>query len=469
MVLINTRFYVGDELTRQSFFELVKSWVDSSSYINISVDDYDFSTDETQYDDDNNKLFIANYNDRFIVSHTCLDDDATYETVYVLDDVSDKHSLYVHQEKTFTKAQLGSYRSVVRVPNVIKSLFWNEFGGDDNGIITCGDPITLRKSDVALAKKIIDNSGDFLNPVVYVSPQSGTGHYDVNCDFIAQELEGQAHVVVENSPVVASAVQKATDGNNPYNGAVKIFVPGSEAKTLLCKGKGFNYEVIDCVRDMLAHVTVDNSFNPTKLRQAHMISKLGGGDSELSRLCEEMLNDKDSEIRALKEELTVAKQELMAVNAKAANLQDGFNKSDSIDRGVVFEVVENNLYEDEIKTVILKVLQKERDSMKDDANLSHSRKFDILSDILDHNFPCTTDADLIECIRSTLKDGTLTREGIGCLQASGFEVEKSDRNGHYKVSYKGDKRYTTVVSSTPSDRRGGKNSISEFVNVLFGY
>jgi hypothetical protein len=185
-----------------------------------------------------------------------------------------------------------------------------------------------------------------------------------------------------------------------------------------------------------------------------------------------MLKDKDDEVRELKKELAEVKQQLLTASAKAESLQGNFNKynDDKSENILGFEMTETDLYTDERKDVILKVLQKEYDAMKDDSNLSRSRKFDVLSDVLDHNFPSETDAELVECIRGAFKDGTLHGAGIGRLQAAGFVVEKSGNQSHYRINFNGDQRYEAVFSSTPSDKaRGTKNLVSDFTNVLFGY
>lgn len=472
MVLINTRFYTDPAFTRSVFFDLITRWLRSSSFADISIDGFDFGQDEffaCSEEDKERSLSIGNYEKVFILTHSNPDKDSTYITSYVLDDTSDKPSLYLHQEKTFTKASFASQNADIQFPDLLKSIFWNEYGGNDNGLMTLSEPIILRKSDVGLAKEIINNTSAFLNPVVYVSPNASTGQYHVDCERLAQELEGQAHVVVESSPVTAAAIALEVSQCNPYNGAVKIYVPGGDTHTIWSKEQEMASEIVCSVRQVLSCVSVPDEFNAVKLRQMHKLSKLGD-DSELSRLCEEMLKEKDNEISALNDQLSELKRELYQANNKASSLEYNLeSQSEDSGKTVVFEVTESDLYDGEIKSVVRKVLQKEYDSMKDDPNLSSSRKFDVLSDILDHCFPCTTDADLVRCIRRAFNDGVLTREGIGCLQSSGFEVEKGE-NGHYKVSFGKDKRYSTVFSSTPSDKsRGAKNCVSDFVNVLFGY
>ena len=491
-MLLNTKFVVDNSLTRTEFLRLANSWLHNSPYYDISLDDYNGEDEEFSIEssDSSKKIMVCNYANVLLLSviNSCLksacddeDDDyddrdtsVTYTTNYVLDDSSDEHIMHVSQEKVFTEMSLSKRRNVVKIPNLMKDIFWNEYGGIDNGLITDDKPLFLKKTDIELAKKIVNQEIDFYNPIVYVSPNSVTGYYEVNPNYLAQELMGQAHVVVESSPRVASDIKAATDGNNPFNGAVKVYLPGKKSTTLL-SDKGFNGKIIGTIRDLLGKVSIDDSFNVNKLRQNHMFEKIKNGgqaDEDFAKLCEEMLNDKEAEVRELKKELAEVRQQLSTANAKADSLQGNFNKynDDKSENILEFDMTENDLYTNERKDVILKILQKEYDAMKDDSNLSRSRKFDVLSDVLEHNFPSETDAELIECVRGAFKDGALSGAGIGRLQAAGFVVEKSGNQSHYRINFNGDQRYESIFSSTPSDKaRGTKNLVSDFTNVLFGY
>lgn len=475
-MLLNTAFCVEESLTRSVFLKLAKEWLEESPFYSINLDEFDDTTDEYQITsaDDAQSLFVGNYESVFVlqVTHNDSKASATYITNYVLDDKSERHMLHVSQERVNNSISLSPYTAPIMLPNLLKSIFWNEYGGFDNGLLVDNKAIIIRKDNIDLACKVVKQELSFDNPIVYVSPNMQSGLYDVNYDFLAQSLIGQAHVFVEGSPKISLDIKDLTDSSNPYNGAVKIYLPGTQqSTTLLSHGKGFNNEVIDMVRSALVTVGVPDKFNVTKLKQTHAFSKLGD-DSELTKLFEDMLNDKDREIQLLKEAQDELKTQLSSVNAKAASLQSGFSKqNESIDGdSISFVVTETDMYDGERNDVILKILQKEYDAMKDDSNLSRSRKFDVISDVLEHNFPCKTDAQLIECIRGAFKDGALTREGIGRLQSAGFVVEKSGRQAHYKLTLNGDSRYEAVFPSTPSDKaRGTKNLISDFSNKLFGF
>jgi hypothetical protein len=475
-MLLNTRFYVDKLLTRQLFLQLASDWLSTSDNYSLPAIEFNFDTEDYQIEseDGNQKLVINNYVEKFLFQLVINSDGATYVTNFVLDDISEKPSLHVSHDKTFAvMSAMNDKRQNVRIPNLLKTIFWNEYGDSDGCLPTDNKAITIRKNDVSLAASIVNQTTQFLNPIVYVSPNNQSGSPELDCEKVAQELMGQAHVVVEGSPYVANQVRQLTDGKNPFNGSVRIFLPGGETKTFYNRREGsFDYAVINAVRRMMSSVSIEDEFNISKIRQAHVFAKLANGeDKELYQLCEAMLSDKDSELEYLKTELSETKKQLRAAESKAESLQDGYNKNedDETSNFVKLSVDSAEMYDGEIVDVILRVIQKEYNSMKDDQTLASSRKFDVLGDVLEHNFPRTTDTELINCIKSAFKDGALSREGIGYLQSAGFVVEKNGRQAHYKIYREGFEKYSATFSATPSDKaRGVKNCVSDFCNVLFG-
>lgn len=476
-MLLNTRFYVEKELNRQLLLAKVRSWVHSSSNFELPDIEFDFEQEEMTVESESKeqRLNIYNFDDRFAIQVVVNSEGATFTTTFVLDDKSDKPSLHLSQNKVFnTISAENDRRQTVNLPKVLKDIFWDECGDYDGDIMTDDKPLLLRKNMVGLAADILSQKNTYLNPIVYVSPAFKTGLPNVDCDKVAQELMGQAHVVVESSPLVSDKVKAAIGEGvqQPWDGAVKIIFPGGDSRLLVRRDVGnFDYAVINSVRNVMAGVAVEDSFNISKIRQRAIMSKLANSeDKEFVQMAEEMLGEKDSEIASKDREIEKLKQQLFVATSKANSLQDGFDKTqDDTESGINVATEGREMYDGEYLNVILKVLKKEYDSMTGDANLVGSRKYDVLGDVLEHNFPCTTDADLIKCIEEAFKSGNISRDGIGSLKRAGFTVEKGSRASHYKVYFKDFDKYFVTVASTPSDKRGMKNTISDLINILFGY
>ena len=69
----------------------------------------------------------------------------------------------------------------LQIPQFIRDIFWREYGGDDNGLFVDDKPFLLRKKDMNLAESIFKKKLQFLNPIVYVTPETDTGHYKIDC------------------------------------------------------------------------------------------------------------------------------------------------------------------------------------------------------------------------------------------------------------------------------------------------
>lgn len=474
-MLLNTRFFV-DSLDRRRFFEMMTSWLRESEH--HCFDDFDFSFDdeeEKQFESENHlsKLFIGNFTDRFIMQLVTVKDDITYTSNFVLDDVSEKGSLHLSIDHSFSTMTVNNLKPRVYLPKVLNSIFWEDLGGDDNGILTDDKPLFIRRKDVDFALDILLCRRSYLNPIVYVSPSFRSGVSEINCEKVAHELMGQAHVVVESSPLVTKIVSETVqkiDRSIPtsFDGAVKIILPGGQSQILLPKKESsFDYTIINTVRRMMASANIPPDFDFVKIRQNHLLHKFAGSvDKDVYAVCEQIIEEKDSEINRLNEELKDAKLKLFNASSKANRLQDSFSKSDCEGSKSVSLLIDGDeMYQGEIVNVILKVLRSEYDRMKDDATLSMSRKFDVLGDVLEHNFPPETDIELSNIVKGAFKEGTLTRDGIGSLRAAGFVVERGSK--HYKVYKENFEKYFATVSVTPSDPKSLKNTANDFLNMLF--
>lgn len=484
MLLLNTKFAVSPDLTRQALYDLMKEWLRDSHFcdesIRKSAEDFKWDMETFQFGKEDNtiQVYIDNYEDAFVIQVVNTEDDCVFKTNYVLRDKDGVHMLQCVQDKSVTSLSVQDSKKV-RLPKMLRSIFWNEYCGYDHGLSIDDKAFVIRKNDIDLAASIVNQSVDFDMPVIYVSPDD-MSRYSVNYEILASEMLGQAHVVLEGSPVISNKVRELSGESKPYGGAIRVYLPNKQTKLyrpLTPEQRDqqipLHYAIINDVRDMQAAVAVADIFNVEKLRQKNLFSKLSKeGDSELVELCESMINDKDREIESLKEELQSTKQKLAAQSSKADALQMSMDREAEEDGGqkLVYNMTEKPFYDGEFEDVILRVLKREYDAMKGDSNLSASRKFHVLEDVLEHNFPCGTDAKLVECIKSAVKSGTLSKDGIGRLQDAGFTVKKEGRQAHYKVKFNDDERYVAMFAATPSDSaHGAKNFVSDFTNKLFGY
>lgn len=194
-------------------------------------------------------------------------------------------------------------------------------------------------------------------------------------------------------------------------------------------------------------------------------------DEDLASLYEDEIKEKDDKIADLTAMLEDAQQQVFTLKHKSDALLSNLNKSKANSNGlngVDMLVSESALYEHEIEDVILRVLEKEYNAMTGDSNLMQSRKYYVLSSILEHNAMSDFPSKVQAVFDKVAQDGTLDSDGVRALERLDFEVTKAG-SGHFKVRYHGDNRYQISISTSPSDNRAGENLISIYMNQLFGY
>ncbi len=171
----------------------------------------------------------------------------------------------------------------------------------------------------------------------------------------------------------------------------------------------------------------------------------------------DLVSAQDEEIKALEEKLVYANNQLSANSLRIQGLENKL----SDDVPLIFYGEENDIYEGEIKDLILNILKKECDKMPD-----NTRKKDILTSILNKNEILGTGADVISQLKTGFKGySTLSGSQRMLLETLGFKIDES--GDHYKITFKEDDRYLVVLSKTSSDHREGKNFISDITRMMF--
>lgn len=479
MILLNTKFAVDESLTKDAFFQLIKSRLNQLDYHGLNSDnksllDFESMPEEFQSVEpyNNMAIYFASFDDMLIYQQVTksLEESATYSTQYVFNEAL--HKIQIMKERNTESLSLEKDDFVFELPSLLKELFWQEYVGEDNGLILDNRAYILKKNDVDWIKDVLFGKKKYENVLVYIQANSD-GTYRVNYDKIAQELMGQAHVLVEGSPHFTKLISEAakdkyiTDDVN--GGHVALYHDGKQLLSI-APDDDFDKSIVSKVRAALSEIAVEDGFNFMKLKTAQTLKRLGGDNGELSELFESLLQEKDTEIDALKKQIDELKKQAYNASVKLDGIQNNLEKQqDGSENDVAFISNEKDLYPEERKEVILKVLQKEYDTMKDDVNLSRSRKCDVLKDVVTHNPFRGEDGRITKVIKEAFNDGTLTKEGIGLLRSVDIVATK-DSGGHYKLVMAGDDRYQGIYSSTTSDKgRACKNFVSDFTNILFGY
>ena len=342
-------------------------------------------------------------------------------------------------------------------------------------------------------------------PLVYVSYPN----QKIDTDELAEKLFCMADVYVESDKSFSFELKEKTGGANAYNGAVGIYWGNRKAFYLL------NDEdiTIERIYTRIADITAVKPFSAGAswfdiVQEEHVLKqKMLEAENEkilkekeaqsndfnakiknLEALAEnfkEQINVKESEIRSLKKELKnkenelqkyidgfdEEKQELKTENDKLKNrlevykikTEKQYEDSPGID--IHIPCTESELFPNEIgdfiKGLIFTAIHKE--SVHENAR----RKKDVLDCIkkgienwkFEKSSAGTFYRHCEEHWAAALKNNQSGHEIVKRLTDFGFSGLVDGK--HYKMTYFGDKRYTTTVPKTPGDRRSGKNTLSD--------
>ena len=452
---------------------MVRQWFAQSERCNIDLDDYKGEKEfSKQTDDGNQRIVVCNPESCFAFQFVSTDGNAVYTNTYIMRTDTEPHIMFVRLERELKEGS-ANFEKRWSIPKLMRQIFWEEYGGMDNNILTDDKSVILKKNDVPKILDIISGTTRYINPIVYISPYQNTGKYPLDYNSLAAELLGMAHVMVEGSPTVSKIVHDESPERHPFDGKIGIYLPSGEFQTVAADShrqanrKSLSQHVAQNIRDAISHVVPGDKFSFQRIRMSSLLAECDDKEG-IIKLSEDILNEREQELmEALKREHAL-ESELSAARTKIASMEAALRNKNSAKKGLVIATGEHDLYDGEVLDVVLKALQNELKKIDGDVNTQKSRKADVLRSILSANELTKEDEHIRSEMTSIMsKDGNLN-EKVAALKRLGFDVN-TDGKKHYKVTFAGDDRYCGILSITPSDHREPLNFVSVLANMLFGY
>lgn len=368
-------------------------------------------------------------------------------------------SIQLSCEALTTAARLPAPRK----PYVIRQVLSQLGGGMDGSIPVADKPFFLSENEADIAAKLISGIAGNRLPIVYVSANYDGTHI-VNPNQLAKWVSGMAHVVVEPSRTFSVALKNLSASRNAYGGTVGVYWPESEArKSYYLDDKHCSWESIqtDIATDI--RIAMSNRRQKTSCNWLHLkevISRCrydklkAAGSTELNAFVEAF----DSDQKAKEDRINEAEQEIARLNAELRKYSAGTQSSSS---GLIASGEEQDLYQGEIRDIVIQALQEALRNSRDDSRRQH-----VINDLLRHNEATGTASAFEDEIKSIFKSYVdMDAKTRTTLTKLGFDI--SDDGKHYKAVFQGDGRYTFAISKTSSDHRAGKNMSSDINNKLF--
>lgn len=482
MLIFSTKLMVNSTLTKDVFIGMIVDWLSNNRNYKFGKIVYDGSN-EFIINKETDSLEIADYSEALTVRLVSVCDGVIWTNDYVLTKVDGKDILAI---QLYSDASNMSVKLPDRFnkPRVLGVVVQKGYGGMDYDIPVSDLPCTISKENIDIACKLIGRESTYFMPVIYVSYPRYAIDAPIDFTSMAKNLSGIAHVVVE-SKEIASSVRRATNGRNPYAGAVDIFYGKNSSYRVIPD----NFESLDkmqrfiekSVQQKILMTRIEDEFSWMKIHFSHLQSQ-NREAPELMSLYEQLLKEADAESELKKQhideleyqnmELEEKIKDLNAVLAnKESQLQTYQHSFKQTERNGAFSNIniattEKELYTDEILDVILKVLEKERNLMDLDPNLVASRKFHVLENVLELNAQTGKADEIADCLRNIIdKSCNLNNQRKRQLVELGFNIQVGT---HYKIVYNGEERYAITLSKTAGDYRSNTNTLKDAINMLFG-
>lgn len=449
MIMYTTKFPVSDSLTKEEFIKTVIKWNQGSKHDKIDGVEWDGESYDLMWSQDKISLEFQNVKtDEIIASRLKKEDEhGLWTTDFILNTVKKYLSVSVGLVTTeFTT----DFSPTFYPPYFVKLIVYSGYSGMDLTLPVC------QKAHIAadceeLIQKVCANETRTSLPIVHITGLKDV-ESDINVDDLAFRLQGVAHVVYESD----DCENKAKD-NVLGKGKAVIYYPSTKRKadTIFFEEKSRETIELKIVNEVYSYMiqrvrkntdTWDGVLNEQlHLRNIELMKSKESVEEENDYLYEEF----GDQLKKMEDTNAKLNNEIQRLTAEVQGLRMKF--SGNSQTPIIMAGAEQDLYEGEIREIVLEILEEYRKSCHEGSRRQH-----IIDDILQCNEYKRLPEKKREVLKKALKgyrslNGSLKNE----LESLGFEITSDGK--HYKWSYYGDNRYVVTAAKTSSDSRSGMN------------
>lgn len=460
MVLLNTTFALSKECTKDTFLRILYSYYSDGPYWGDLHEPERMLKEDYSGTSGNNTIKSYILQNEVIVN-VSENLERTYELLYIII----KDTPYISVRYINNGVDDEQRLSRAHLPQFLRAIFWKNLGGVD-GVIPVTDRAIRIDADNLEMAELIFSGETFQNPIVYISAlPNGTPVFDY--ETVAYQLAGTAHIVYEANPYVGDILQEKLAGKRPYNGAIKVLYPDGKDYILVTTDRtpeSIKSLLTREVAKYTVNMPLKREFNVSNRKFQILADKLRGNE-ELSVIFDDILSEKDDKIKALEAEIEELKDKSGRMKSKADSLTYSLgNLIPSM--GLSLDASEKEFYPGEFRDILIKILSKYKDMMTGDPNLEETRRYHILSDIINCNADSGISAKKINMIKSAIgNDVQMEKINFQKLRDAGFSCDTTGT--HIKLVYEDDPRYTFTMSKTSSDYRAADNFIKTVQRTVF--
>ncbi len=475
MLLFSTILKLQETVTPDDLIRLVLEWNDTAKYEENIVSGINWQGEHNvRYGDDKLSLEFMEYPEAGIlaVRHEKIKDEGVvWDSAFIADFV--RHQISIRLDRTYSEDALVM-DAEFSTPHFITLLITHGFLKDDQGIDILNRPVPVNSQNVDLVRKAMEQPESFDLPNVIVTKAADDSD-PLNVKILASRLKGAAHVLVEECHGLCTDILGIPEGYE-NNGAVRIYYPADSVRRKIFHYRSMTgddaWRLENVIRSVIQY-SISQKADPLMTWQGvsnHLlnsqletqISKRISAESE-SRMAQEEMTQVyetfDEDLRILQEKVAELTRANEALQYENQGLRAKYAEND--ETPMLYYGDEKEFFTGEIRDMVLGAVE---DALN--ATEKSTRRADVLEDILNAN-PCGHLTDERKQRIKTLFKGYKNFTGMMQqeLEKMGFEVTGDGK--HYKISYKGETRYTVTAAKTPSDVRSGINCAAQMNKMMF--
>ena len=476
MLLFSTVLDIKESFTVDDMIRLVLEWNATSKYEENRVTGIDWHGEHTaRYGTESLWLEFAEYKEKGILAvrhEKRTEGGVIWDSDFIMDFT--RMQMAIQLDRTYHEEALVM-NAAFSTPHFISLLIEHDYLQEDQGIPVLRTPIIITDKDLDHYRTVLSKDCDSRLPVVLVS-KSAENRDPLSVVWLASRLKGAAHVLVEKSSEECSAIREFCGKSEEPFGGVWIYYPSGAVRC-----RKFYYRSATGSEDVRLEKVIRSVIEyGISQRREHLMTWSGVSGAILNDQLMNQIRDRinaesarqkaedeidkiydtfDEDLKDLQEkvaELTKANEALQYENQ---GLRAKYTETDA--SPLIYLGDEEDFYPGEIRDFVLSSL--------DEALLNteeSTRKAHILKDILEHNPWSHLGEERKQRVKTLLKGyknmtGVMRQE----LYDLGFKITEDGK--HYKLTYRGDPRYTVILGKTPSDNRSGSNTAAKINKKVF--
>ncbi len=470
--MFSTEFPVESSNTIEQLYRIAEDWISGSPHTSLEVSEISISDTDEHWVLSNSDESVRSiqYRGEFVqaTSLKYIKKSGGLEWVSTITMSVSQESAWVGIRVSCESFLPSSRLPPAKKPIIAELLLEKLSVGKDGPLHLLSKPHYLDDIEIPKAGNILSGKSACYLPVVYISANYD-GRYAVDCEQIAIELAGMAHVLVEPNRHFSNRLRSEVDSQNVYGGSIGIYWPLGSGRRSVFHISGYDSpkDLKNAICNELRTALVNRrsrsdctwSSVQEKVSKKRLDHLRNSGSEDLKQFIEEF----DQENEAARSKLKEAELEIVRLQNEVYSLECRVLPSENTgvmaSLGVSFGN-EQELYPGEFACVLVESCSSQLHNSTEDSRRKH-----LLQAVADDNQAANNKVkreEIKEILRNYTKMSPTIRKQ---LQAFGFAITEDGR--HFKLVYADDDRYTFILPKSGSDHRGGLNAAGDIARLLF--